>query len=109
MKNDYFLKVRVLAILLVILPLSQSFASGMKDDPVENYYNTYYGMDSLVDVNSSNSMLKAESTVSLPAFYPNNAYYSTFYEVTEEGKNTQKSLKPEADLINEMSDPRNFY
>ena len=106
MKNSYLIK--VLIALFMVLLLSQANASGMKYDPIENYYNTYYGMDSLVDVNDSEVAIKSEATVNIPAVDPYDTYYDIFYEMAEEGKSTQEP-KAEVSTANDMSDPLNFY
>ena len=106
MKNGYLIK--VLIALLVVLPLSQANASGMKYDPIENYYNTYYGMDSLVNVNDSAVAIKLEVTANTSAVDPYDTYYNTFYEMAEEVQATE-APKIEVNLMNEMSDPLNFY
>ncbi|HIO93325.1 MAG TPA: hypothetical protein EYG68_10860 [Leucothrix mucor] len=113
MKKRYILA--ILIAFIATLSLSQATASGLKYDPVANYYNTYYDMDSFVSNNTPSTAIKAEVKSKTPVEDPYDAYYNVFYEMAEEGQVSQSAIKqqsvPEIDdaLMESMSDPLNYY
>ncbi len=115
MKTRYLLPILLTA--TTLLTANAAFASGQSYDPYENYYNQFYGMDSLTSQSDSQRreirlelMKHAVAPLEKKAAQSNGPYadyYGRYYDL-----DTQFTKTPKSESVNDSTDvanPANYY